>query len=93
MCDGTGDISTGELIPFVRDCVAEVTDHSLVGFMAPTQNVSTEVPALAKLRAADVFKDEGVSVILDEGCNPCCRGKAWALNADDKCEKWGSFRK
>eukprot|EP00959_Pyramimonas_sp_CCMP1952_P196114 4100267-Pyramimonas_sp.AAC.1 len=55
-----GGISTCGLFSLLRDCVAGVADHSLVGFMAPAQNVSTEVSALSKLRAVDVFKDGGV---------------------------------
>eukprot|EP00959_Pyramimonas_sp_CCMP1952_P424145 8884048-Pyramimonas_sp.AAC.1 len=44
ICGGTGDASTGELTSLLHDCATEVTDQSLVGFMAPAQNVSTEVP-------------------------------------------------
>eukprot|EP00959_Pyramimonas_sp_CCMP1952_P458555 9476812-Pyramimonas_sp.AAC.1 len=57
--------------------------------MAPTQTVSTEVSALSKVRTVDVFKDEGVWVVLDEGCNPCCRGKVRFVNAENKFEKLG----
>eukprot|EP00959_Pyramimonas_sp_CCMP1952_P252810 5281420-Pyramimonas_sp.AAC.1 len=54
--------------------------------MAPTQNVSIEGAALFKFRTVDVFKDEGVWIVLDEGCNSRCRGKAWALDAGQKLE-------
>eukprot|EP00959_Pyramimonas_sp_CCMP1952_P386206 8094164-Pyramimonas_sp.AAC.1 len=54
-------------------CVAEVADHSLVCFVAPAQNGSTEFSDSLMLRAVDVFRDEGVWAIPDEGCNSCCR--------------------
>eukprot|EP00959_Pyramimonas_sp_CCMP1952_P378828 7935602-Pyramimonas_sp.AAC.1 len=93
MSDDTGDTSTGELISLLRDCVAEVADHSLVGCMFPAQNAATEVSALSSVRAVDCFKGDGVWAALDEGCNSCCHGKARALNAGDQFEKWGFYPK
>eukprot|EP00959_Pyramimonas_sp_CCMP1952_P214812 4495310-Pyramimonas_sp.AAC.1 len=45
------------------------------------------------LRTVDVFKDDGAWVVLDEGCNFCCHGKAGALNAHGTFEKVGSYPK
>eukprot|EP00959_Pyramimonas_sp_CCMP1952_P197064 4120967-Pyramimonas_sp.AAC.1 len=59
--------------------------------MAPAEEVSTEASALSQLRTADVFKGEGGWVLLDEVCNTCCRGEAWALDAEDKFETFGFF--
>eukprot|EP00959_Pyramimonas_sp_CCMP1952_P426286 8928427-Pyramimonas_sp.AAC.1 len=51
----------------LHDCAAEVTYHSLVGVLVPTQNASTEVSALSKLRAVGVVKGDGVWAALDKG--------------------------
>eukprot|EP00959_Pyramimonas_sp_CCMP1952_P344824 7221721-Pyramimonas_sp.AAC.1 len=59
--------------------------------MAPTQDTSTEVSALPKLRTVDAFKDDGVWVALVEGCNSRCHSKAWAPNAEGKFEKVGFY--
>ena len=59
------------------------------GFMASSQGAALQSHALEHLRIVDTYADEGVWVTLDEGCNSCCRGKAWALNAEDKYDKIG----
>eukprot|EP00959_Pyramimonas_sp_CCMP1952_P312778 6547215-Pyramimonas_sp.AAC.1 len=87
ICDDTGDISIGELTSLLHDCVAEVTDHSLVGFMAPAQNVSAEFSALSKLRTVDVFMGEGVWIVLDEEGVLVAAVKRGLFKADDQIEK------
>ena len=42
-----------------------------------------------KLRKVDPILSEYVYAIVDEGCNSCCHGKLWALNAIAKFEKLG----
>eukprot|EP00959_Pyramimonas_sp_CCMP1952_P320422 6705517-Pyramimonas_sp.AAC.1 len=86
-------MSTGELTSLLRDFAAEVADRSLVSPMALTQNASTEVSAISKLRTVDVFEGDGVWAALDEGCNSGCRGKTRALNAGDQFEKLGFYTK
>ena len=90
ICQDTGDISTSEMVSLLHDCVQEASDNELIAFMAPTPAPSISADtALSRLRSIDIFKDDGVWATLDEGCNSCCHGKAWALNAEDKYEKLG----
>ena len=40
-----------------------------------------------KYRIVDIFKDAGIWIVLDEGCNSNCRGKLWAENAQEKMDR------
>ena len=40
-------------------------------------------------RTVNVHEDEGIWILLDEGCNSNCHGKEWAKNAEKKLSKYG----
>ena len=37
----------------------------------------------------DILKDEGIWIILREGCNSNCHGDEWARNCEEKLKKFG----
>ena len=41
------------------------------------------------LRVVDMLQDEGVSAILDEGCNMTCHSRSWRINAQHKLQDLG----
>ena len=88
---GTGNISAVELVSILHDTVIELKDFQGTAFMANCHATSTAKlpPSLSNLRAVDIFDDPGVWATLDEGCNACCHGRAWARNAEDKFDALG----
>ena len=42
----------------------------------------------SNLRTVNVYKDEGIWILLDEGCNSNCHGKEWAKNTEEKLRKY-----
>ena len=42
---------------------------------------------MAELPVVDIYKDPGIWICMDEGCNSNCHGEGWAINAQKKFEK------
>ena len=60
----------------------------------PDQLFPTAFPLMpdtdpADLPWVDIFKDENVWAVLDEGCNSSCHGSHWAENAAEELNKLG----
>ena len=41
-------------------------------------------------RTVNVYTDEGIWILLDEGCNSNCHGREWARNTEENSENMDS---
>ena len=84
-----GDYGQSAMVQLFLDCVDRATEPSTAFVSFRERHMHFDDNEALSLRVLDPIADDGVSAIIDDGCNGCYDGEVWRQNAEAKMKVLG----
>ena len=79
-----GDYEPSAMVQSFLDCVDRTREQHTTFVSCRERPMHEDDQKSQALRVVDPIMDDGVLMIVDDGCNSCCHGALWRRNADKK---------